>query len=136
MNALSELTYLQLLLDVAMLILIWLVQVIVYPSFKHIDSVLFKDWHRQYMRTMSFIVIPIMMGQLALHLINYAQGFSAYKLAGLIGLFIAWKVTFCMSVPCHRKLQREGNSRDIVERLVKTNWIRTVAWTAVFFCYL
>jgi hypothetical protein len=47
-------------------------------------------------------------------------------------MLIAWFVTFTLSVPCHRLLQKEGRRDDVISRLVQTNWLRTAGWTVVW----
>jgi hypothetical protein len=46
--------------------------------------------------------------------------------------------TFLVSVPLHNLLQKERNSK-IIERLILTNWPRTILWTlrlGLLFCLL
>jgi hypothetical protein len=38
-------------------------------------------------------------------------------------------VTVGVSVPCHRRLSA-GYDDAVLDRLVRTNWYRTVAWSA------
>jgi hypothetical protein len=40
-----------------------------------------------------------------------------------------WASTFLLQVPCHDRLSR-GWDEGVHARLVQTNWIRTVLWTA------
>jgi hypothetical protein len=46
-------------------------------------------------------------------------------------MLIAWIVTFLYSVPCHTLLQQHGYDPFVAQRLIQTNWFRTIAWTAV-----
>ena len=47
-----------------------------------------------------------------------------------IGLVVLiWLSTAFIQVPCHEKLVK-GFDPDAYKRLVQSNWIRTVAWTA------
>jgi hypothetical protein len=48
---------------------------------------------------------------------------------GLGLVVVVWMSTFWLQVPCHRELAR-GFDRRIHQRLVRTNWLRTAAWTA------
>jgi hypothetical protein len=50
-------------------------------------------------------------------------------LAGALLLAIIWASTFTLQVPIHTQLAH-GLRRDLVDRLVFTNIIRTAAWTA------
>jgi carbon starvation protein CstA len=49
--------------------------------------------------------------------------------AGLALVVIIWGVTFLVSVPCHATLSA-GFDASAHDRLVSTNWIRTIGWTA------
>ncbi len=49
--------------------------------------------------------------------------------AGLLLLVVTWSVTFLISVPRHNELV-SGFSEASHRSLCRTNWIRTIAWTA------
>ncbi|MEQ1727476.1 MAG: hypothetical protein ABL982_03770 [Vicinamibacterales bacterium] len=49
--------------------------------------------------------------------------------AGAVLLAIIWASTALLQVPAHNRLER-GFDADVHRRLVRTNWIRTVCWTA------
>jgi hypothetical protein len=115
-----------------LVVLIWLVQLIIYPSFAHVDATGFIDWHRKYMARVSSLVIPLMLGQMFLVLkLVYLTSVLTYFLM-LSGIAIIWISSFSLSVPCHNKLQENGKDQAIIKRLIQTNWIRTILWTAVF----
>ncbi len=48
-------------------------------------------------------------------------------------LLLIWLSTFLLSVPCHEHLAKtDMNETSLIEkiqRLVKTNWPRTILWT-------
>ncbi len=46
---------------------------------------------------------------------------------------LIWLATFILSVPCHRQLQKSGKDLSTINRLVATNWIRTILWSLLFF---
>ena len=124
-------TQLQIVVDTAMVTLIWMVQLVVYPSFRSIGPDRFHDWHLQYMKTISRIVIPLMFLQALCH-----GGLSVLQpsimqwiaTAALVG---AWIVTFTLSVPCHQALQQSGYQMETIDRLIKTNWLRTLLWSLI-----
>ena len=43
---------------------------------------------------------------------------------------IIWLSTMVLQVPCHRRLET-GFDAAVARRLVRTNWVRTFAWTAL-----
>lgn len=127
--SLNELSTLRLVTDTALVMLIWLVQLVIYPSFSSIEPARFIDWHHRYMRTISFIVIPLMLVQAALIGVQCINAPIPAHLISTAAVLAAWGATFTMSVPCHRKLQLMGKTEKWIDRLVRTNWIRTVAWS-------
>lgn len=46
----------------------------------------------------------------------------------IIAILAIWLVTFLISMPCHKVLS-EKKDKFQIERLIKTNWIRTILWT-------
>lgn len=118
-------------IDVALAMLLWLVQLVIYPAYLNIDKELFPAWHHRYMRTISYIVIPLILAQ------ALCIGFQCLENDSPLvrfqaGLFIvAWTTTFALSVPCHKKLQAGGWDESVIKRLIHTNWIRTIAWSAL-----
>ena len=128
----TELTSLaRLLIDCAMAMLIWLVQCVIYPAYHHIDRAHFSDWHQNYMGIISLFVMPLMIGQALLIGLQCFQRSSGWAYASALAMFIAWAVTFLYSVPCHTLLQQQGYDATITDRLIQTNWFRTLAWSAV-----
>lgn len=115
--------------DLSMFILIWLVQIIIYPTFRKLKKEDFVSWHRGYCNSIGFFVLPIMSCQF-LETVS-ACFFSSGNLVWvkLILVLGALFITFLISAPCHRILQ-QGKNNKIIDRLVRTNWWRTIFWTA------
>ena len=113
-------------------ILIWLVQLIIYPSFKYCHREQFVMWHNRYTGLISLFVVPLMFAQLflALYTLQNSQG-QGYIIVGLI--VGVWLTTFLLSVPCHNHLHNNGYDHQVIHRLVITNWPRTILWTTCFF---
>ena len=126
----------RLIVDGGMCVLIWMVQRIIYPAFHQIDPTRFQQWHSDYMQAIGMIVMPLMVLQALFTLSSIYLRPGAYTFAALICMLIAWAVTALYSVPCHHALQEQGYQAAVVDRLVWTNWIRTVAWSALFLCSL
>ena len=117
--------------DFGMLVLIWLVQLIIYPSFEFSDKETFLLWHEKYTGLITVVVLPLMLGQLALTGYQLTQDRSWSTIACMILIAVCWVVTFTLSVPAHNQLQTVGNEVEVVRWLVLTNWLRTIAWTAI-----
>ncbi|MEQ9105694.1 MAG: hypothetical protein RIE53_13475 [Rhodothermales bacterium] len=118
-------------IDAAMAVLIWLVQLIIYPSFRTQEQNGFRRWHRRYTRTMGIIVGPLMAAQIFLHGSDLWTGVTVISMAQAVCIAIALVGTVTLSVPCHHALSSRGKDSGIIDRLVRTNWLRTAAWTGV-----
>ena len=122
---------LKIIVDTALCTLIWLVQIVVYPGFLYYKESDLKKWHQAYTGRITIIVMPLMLSQLFLYLfLSYSQAtFSSFAGLGLV--IMIWAVTFFVSVPLHTKIDTLAETIIIRKQLVRTNWIRTVAWTLV-----
>lgn len=119
------------LLSVGLAAVLWTVQLVIYPAFRWIEPARFVAWHRSYTPAITVIVAPLILGQLAvllLALFAAAGPVSRWLLVELGCCAVAWAVTFTVSVPIHQQLQRHRSSTAI-DRLISTNWIRTLAWS-------
>jgi hypothetical protein len=113
----------------ALMSLIWLVQLIIYPSFHRVAADAFREYHRWYAKRISAVVIPLMVSELALALWWLsASGDSPPSIVTLVLVVIVWISTFTLQVPIHLRLA-SGKDDGLIRRLVATNWLRTAAWT-------
>lgn len=120
---------LHLCLSVFMCGLIWLVQLVHYPSFHFIskeDFVFFEFFHTKWI---SFIVMPTMIAEALIQLYLVWKIPSPTHMISTVCLFFIWLTTFIVSVPAHQKLAL-GKDEVVINRLIKTNWIRTFFWSA------
>ncbi len=113
--------------------LIWFVQLVHYPGFTLVGRADFVRYVREHGRRVAWIVAPTMMleGLTAIALVYLAEG-NAMRVASVVGvalILVIWASTAFLQVPCHRKLAI-GFDEVVARRLVATNWLRTVAWTA------
>ena len=115
--------------DSAMLSLIWLVQLIIYPAFYYIESGRFMEWHRKYVTAIGLLVIPLMLIQAGCIGLQLVQQADAAHLLAAAAVAAAWIITFAISAPCHRRLQQAGHDANIIRRLIATNWLRTACWS-------
>ncbi len=119
--------------DFGLVVLIWLVQLIIYPSFMHSESATFQDWHQTYSLRISLVVIPLMFAQVGLvgvQLLN-APNWAVYTSAVLV--FLVWVSTFAQAVPLHNLISAGQIQTDTLPLLVARNWVRTVLWSIIFF---
>ncbi|MEJ2719434.1 MAG: hypothetical protein P8182_20275 [Deltaproteobacteria bacterium] len=120
------------LFDLGIVIVVWLAQVIMYPSLAHIERDAFVSWHRKYSSRIAFFVIPLLCGQAIIVGILVYDDASLTNVLSAALIAACWASTFVLSVPCHARLQRAGKDLQVIRKLVRTNLIRTMLWTAVF----
>ncbi|PKA99983.1 hypothetical protein B0O79_3707 [Flavobacteriaceae bacterium MAR_2009_75] len=122
----------QLTFDFALVVLIWLVQLIIYPSFKYIPRHDLLNWHQRYVKRMGIIVVPLMLGQVALMSLQVFKQISSYSVGVLLLVLVQWIITLSFFAPMHQKISSDKYSEENLNQLVKTNWIRTVVYTIIF----
>jgi len=108
--------------------IIWVIQLLHYPTFhfiKESDYVKFQHFH---MQRISFIVVPVMILELlsAFILVYYIP--SNLLTLCLIILLVIWLITFVFFTKLHQSLL-DGYDKKIVDKLVRINWSRTVLWS-------
>jgi len=113
--------------------LIWLVQLVLYPAFGYIEPQQFRKFHFLHTQRITFIVGPLMCVELGASLGIFLSQPSVFWGTGLALTLAIWLNTFFVSVPAHNQLAL-GDSKEVrteqIERLVRTNWFRTILWTA------
>ena len=120
------------LIDFGLLVLIWAVQLLVYPSFKYLSSSALLQWHRTYTPAITVIVMPLMVSQVVLHVLRLYGDFSWVH--GLLMLMVlsTWITTFIIFVPLHNTISCNEASPETLDKLITYNWVRTVLWTVIF----
>lgn len=112
--------------------LIWFIQVVHYPLFANVGQPQFKEYEELHQRLTTWVVGPAMLVELvtAIALVKYASAESTtLAWVGLGLVVLIWLGTATLSVPAHNSLTVEY-STNAWQKLVSTNWIRTVAWSA------
>lgn len=118
--------------DASMMVLIWIVQLIIYPGFRYYSSNDLLLWHRTYTPRISVIVAPLMILQLFLTIVAVWQNPGTYQLGTLIIILILWIYTFVKFLPLHRSIEHDKIKTDTLKILISANWLRTLLWTLVF----
>jgi len=89
----------------------------------------FLAFHQHHTRSITFIVMPLMLGELGLTFyLAQQQKWALIWLIPLILVLLIWLSTFLIQVPLHNQLGI-GQDSSLIKRLVQTNWIRTILWT-------
>ena len=122
----------RLLLDFGLCILIWVVQLIVYPSFAFYNNTQLLKWHKTYTKAIALIVIPLMLGQLGIAIYQVFLAQNIYTLVSIVFVVFLWGITLLKFAPMHQQIS-EGNTQiQLLKTLVQMNWIRTMIWTLLF----
>ena len=118
--------------DFGLVVLIWTVQLIIYPGFRYHSPDELAIWHPKYASLITLIVGPLMLAQVNLIGWELFNRFSwlTVATAGLVGLM--WASTAFQAVPIHNAIAAGDGSSETLARLVIVNWVRTVGWTVIF----
>ena len=108
---------------------IWVIQLVHYPSFKYVnesDYIIFQKYH---MSNISYIVFPIMFTELTTAILIFFSGEkSFFFMLSLICLFLIWVITGVLFTKFHNILQK-GKDLKMIDKMIKANWMRTSLWT-------
>ena len=111
---------------------IWIVQLVHYPTFLFIDEQKSYDFQKFHMSRISYIVMPAMTTELFSGIYIYIYSNMAIEsnlfLLALTILIINWIITALVFVKMHNKLLINYKI-EIISLLVKWNWLRTLLWS-------
>ena len=113
--------------------LCWLVQRVQYPLMSLVGSEHFARYEQAHVTRIGLVVAPMMLIELGTGLMLLATGGEVFRrplfwlaMALLVGI---WLSTFLVQVPLHDMLS-VGFDAEAHRSLVRTNWARTLAWSA------
>ncbi|MFM8268418.1 MAG: hypothetical protein ACKOA2_10400 [Ilumatobacteraceae bacterium] len=114
----------------AMTGVIWFVQVVHYPLFAAVGDSNFVDYEREHTRRTGFVVGPFMAaeGVTTLWLFFAPVDGRLLPLVGGLLLAVVLGSTIAVQVPLHDTLSTTPE-RAAMQRLVRSNWIRTIGWS-------
>ncbi|MFD0797866.1 hypothetical protein ACFQZJ_10365 [Maribacter chungangensis] len=123
-----------LIFDTATLVLIWAVQLAIYPALTYYGHENLRIWHRSYTKRITLVVLPLMFGQLGFTVLAVLGAASFIAVTKLVLIILVWILTFTIFVPLHNRIEESTamESRSIASNLVSKNWWRTLLWTLVF----
>lgn len=128
----DKIQYIKLLFDFGLVVLIWLVQLVIYPSFTYYEKFDLIRWHKIYTTRVSFVVMPLMTMQLGLSVYLLYNDISFFNSINFGVISLLWLHTFIKAVPLHRQISLGQNAVFASSRLFKMNRIRTFLWTVLF----
>lgn len=113
---------------------IWFVQLVHYPLFERIPADDVRGHALENQRRTVWVVIPPMIVEgLSAAIISFRPPTGVGlgpAVAGLAMVLALWLSTALVQMPLHARLARDGQSPGAVAALVRTNWLRTILWTA------
>ena len=113
---------------------IWVVQLVTYPALALVGKPEFARYHAAHTQGMGWVVGAPMVAELALAgwlaWAAYPTWGAGRALGQLALVLVVWLATFFVSVPFHNRLGAGGYNYIAIDSLVRTNWLRTLAWTA------
>ncbi len=112
--------------------LIWFVQIVHYPLFHRIPSASFVPYEHAHTTRTGWVVGPVMLAELAsaaaLLVFSPQLRQSPVFWTATALLALIWISTAALQIPLHRRLS-SSREPSVVAALVRTNWLRTIAWT-------
>lgn len=113
--------------------LCWLVQRVQYPLMAEVGSGAFAAYEAGHVARIGPVVAPLMLLELGTGGLLWLAGGESFRrplfAVSLVLLGVVWLSTFFVQVPLHDALA-SGFDAEKHAALVRTNWIRTVAWSA------
>lgn len=109
--------------------LCWLVQRVHYPSFLHLTPEQGKQHAFSHVAPTKWITAPPMVAELVSAIYLTYLYHNTFWGLNLVAVLIIWASTFGLQVPAHNSLAENWKEKT-VRHLIKTNWIRTVLWSA------
>jgi uncharacterized membrane protein len=123
---------LELMVTFGLMILIWIIQILHYPSFHFVRPEAFSEFAQFHSSRITMIVLPLMLTEITLASYRVLKSPDLEQVALFLLVIAIWLSTFFIQVPCHNKLAF-GHDREVVQKLIDTNWIRTALWSIKFF---
>lgn len=142
----SLLFLIQILATAMMTGIIWFVQIVHYPLFRKIPIEGFTAYEQSHTVRTGRVVAPLMLLEFGSALSLYLPllfprflpslfggalpplAINPLYLSALACLILIWACTFLLQVPLHYHLEKTPDIH-IMDRLVTTNWIRTLLWS-------
>lgn len=122
----------RLLFDLGFMVLIWIVQLIIYPGFRYMPSKDLVVWHRIYSNRITIILAPLFLGQLVISLVQLWQSQNYYTISSVVLVLLLWLITMVLFMPLHRRISINSFDVHLLQKLERLNWVRTALWTILF----
>lgn len=107
---------------------IWIIQLVHYPSFNYVAIDQWQLFHQKHTKRIAPIVAPVMMLEVITTVLITSHNPDLINLICLVLLVVIWLSTFLIQVPIHNQLHTKYSSK-LISRLINTNWARTILWS-------
>ena len=121
--------------------LIWVIQIVHYPMLAELDPERAASACARHANAITPIVAPAMLIELVaaalmlplVGIVQPAASLVPWLWISFALVVVVWISTFAVQVPLHTRLQKQVSGTidiAVVRLLVRTNWVRTVCWSA------
>jgi hypothetical protein len=110
--------------------LIWVIQVVVYPQFLRVGEKEFVPFHFGHCLRIGLLIAPLLVIETITAAALLYQGHREPVFLISISLIpVVWLSTAIFQAPMHVRLM-DGFDAALIRRLIRSNWLRTMTWTA------
>ncbi|MEP6668356.1 MAG: hypothetical protein ABJF10_04340 [Chthoniobacter sp.] len=110
--------------------LIWTIQIVAYPQFRRVGGAEFIQYHFAHCWRIGLLIAPLLAVETASAAVLFNLGHRERSFLISVGLiFLNWLCTVFVQAPMHVKLMK-GFDAAVIRRLILSNWLRTLFWTA------
>ena len=107
--------------------LIITIQFVHYPLWKYVSKDRLQRFEKDHQKLITPIVSTLMLIE-ALSAIILLKGFQTLFVINFFALLGIWLSTFFLQVPMHQKILKGIESQECIQKLINSNYIRTVLW--------
>ena len=98
----------------------------------YFESKNLHTWHKVYTPNITYVVLPLMLGQLILSTYFVYSYFDFIDWFNLGLVVLTWFSTFAFYVPLHQKINSGKFTKNELLKLEKGNWFRVFLWLIIF----
>lgn len=110
--------------------LIWVVQFLVYPQFLRVGAAEFREFHFAHCLRIGLMIVPMVLVESGTAAWLLYEGMRSMPFLVSLGLIpLIGLSTAIWQAPAHTRLL-QGRDDAVISRLILTNWVRTLGWTA------
>ena len=128
----NSLTTFEIVINFGLVVLIWMVQLIIYPSFHYYNPKKSNDMASKIYKNDCNDCNSVDVGSIRISIHSVIDNGTYLSWTKLIIILFIWGLTWMYFAPTHTKLSKGILKKDTLTQLVSLNWYRTIAWTLVF----